>query len=184
MISSLSQHFKTSGLEGSRYYTHYRYSFCTYYMLNSTRCPDAVTKLLLSTESQKIESGGIQATRLYTHTDDVGSTNQRKLNELQSDSRTYTACDSCESMRRQIDSLCLAPHELTLKIGAQVSKISQCVRLLVCWGCLSDQTSFKLWLPHIAFTHIHTCIPYAIVVVLTDTYYACKVSVSILGNVG
>lgn len=121
MISSSLQHFRISESEGT--YILVAFHFIILFNLLYNRCPDAVTKLLLSTESQKIEAGGIQATRLYTHTNDVDLTNQRKLNELTSNGRTYTACDSSESMRRQIDNLCLAPHELMLKIGAQVMQL-------------------------------------------------------------
>lgn len=85
------------------------------------RCPDAVTKLLQATERQRIESGGIKPTKLYTHTEDVESTNMKELKLLATESRNYVATDSCESMRKQIDALCPAPHHLVLKKGAQVS---------------------------------------------------------------
>ena len=83
-----------------------------------------MTRLLRATENQKIESGGIRATRLYTHTEDVESTNLKELSSLTSESRSYTATDSCESTRRQIDSLCPAPYSLILKKGAQVSAVA------------------------------------------------------------
>ena len=84
------------------------------------RCPDAITKLLRATEKNKIESRGIRATKLYTHTEDVDSTNQRELNALATQSRTYSACDNSEAMTKHIDKLCPAPQNLVLKIGAQV----------------------------------------------------------------
>ncbi len=88
--------------------------------LSLLRCPDAVTKLLHATERNIIESRGIKPTRLYTHTADVDTTNQKELEALTTQSRTYTACDSSDTMKRNIDTLCPAPYSLVLKIGAQV----------------------------------------------------------------
>ena len=41
----------------------------------SYRCPPAVVQLLKNTEKNHIEREGIKATRLYTHTEDVATTN-------------------------------------------------------------------------------------------------------------
>lgn len=84
------------------------------------RCPPAVTKLLKSTETQRIETGDIKPTKLYTHTEDVESTNQKELRALTSESRKYTATDSNPNLTKQISSLCPAPHILELKLGVQV----------------------------------------------------------------
>ena len=97
----------------------YPYNYIYIYIY--TRCPPAVTKLLKSTETQRIETGDIKPTKLYTHTEDVESTNQKELRALTSESRKYAATDSNPNLTKQISSLCPAPHILELKLGVQVS---------------------------------------------------------------
>lgn len=80
-----------------------------------------MTKLLQNTESQSIEKGSIKPTKLYTHTAEVETTNQKELKALVGKERTYTAIDSQPDCAQQLDSLCPVPSILKLKIGAQVS---------------------------------------------------------------
>lgn len=84
------------------------------------RCPPAITKLLRNTENQLIEKGGIRATKLYTHTNEVESTNQTELNALVSEGRRFDATDNQPNCMQQLNALCPVPHTLVLKIGAQV----------------------------------------------------------------
>lgn len=86
------------------------------------RCPPAITKLLRNTENQLIEKGGIRATKLYTHTNEVESTNQTELNALVSEGRRFDATDNQPNCMQQLNALCPVPHTLVLKIGAQVYK--------------------------------------------------------------
>lgn len=84
------------------------------------RCPPVVTRLLQATRRQEIEKGGIRATRLYTHTEDVEATNARELAALKAASHKFSAQDSDHSLRKQLDNLCPVPSCLELKVGAQV----------------------------------------------------------------
>lgn len=81
---------------------------------------DEITKRLMSTSKQKIESNGILATQLCSHTNDSNIINESKLNQLEGEERTFDAQDSDPSYTKQLDSQVLAPAHLTLKIGAQV----------------------------------------------------------------
>ena len=69
-----------------------------------------------------IERDGIKATRLYTHKEDVQSTNLRELKALEGASKTFTAQDSDPYMSNTIDNLCPAAKVIELKVGAQVSQ--------------------------------------------------------------
>ena len=84
------------------------------------RCLPQLTRLLRSTASQEIESGGIRATRLFTHKEDVQATNLRQLGALDGAVRRFTANDSDPHMSKTIDNLCPVAKILELKIGAQV----------------------------------------------------------------
>jgi ATP-dependent DNA helicase PIF1 len=85
------------------------------------RCPDSIVNLLQNTESQSIERNGIRATKLYTHSADVDSTNEREMNALVGESKTFKAIDDQPNHTEQINTLCPVPSSLELKIGAQVS---------------------------------------------------------------
>ena len=91
------------------------------YTIFLIRCPLPITKLLQSTEKQSIERGGIQATKLYTHTAEVENTNQRELNALAGENKRFCATDNDASCVEQLNALCPVPSNLVLKIGAQVS---------------------------------------------------------------
>jgi ATP-dependent DNA helicase PIF1 len=84
------------------------------------RCPPAVSKLLQATRDQQIESGGIKATRLYTHTADVAATNCKQLAALKGDLHKFPAQDSDTGLTKQLDALCPVASCLELKVGAQV----------------------------------------------------------------
>ena len=90
------------------------------YMRSFSRCPPAVTQLLKNTEKNQIEQGGIRATKLYTHTEEVGSTNQTELATLPGESRRFLSTDSDPSIAEHINTLCPVAHCIELKIGAQV----------------------------------------------------------------
>ena len=96
-----------------------------------------MSKLLQATRHQQIESGGIKATRLYTHTRDVAATNLRELAALKGASQKFLAQDSDPGLSQQLDALCPVTGSLELKVGAQVgvhtqADIEYCAR--VCCG--------------------------------------------------
>ncbi len=84
------------------------------------RCPPAVAELLRSTATNQIERGGIRATQLYTHTEDVESKNVRALESLREESKTFSAVDSDPQLSKMVDNLCTAGSLIELKVGAQV----------------------------------------------------------------
>lgn len=81
---------------------------------------DEITKRLMLTSHQKIETNGILATQLCSHTNDSNLINQSKLNNLTGEERTFDAQDNESAYSKQLDSQVLAPARLVLKIGAQV----------------------------------------------------------------
>uniref|UniRef100_A0A182NTE4 ATP-dependent DNA helicase PIF1 n=1 Tax=Anopheles dirus TaxID=7168 RepID=A0A182NTE4_9DIPT len=92
-------------------------------ILNSIRIgrvTDEITERLRKTASQRIETEGILATQLCSHTSEVNAINQAKLEALAGESKTYDAKDSDPYSTKQIDQMLQAPAKLTLKVGAQV----------------------------------------------------------------
>lgn len=81
---------------------------------------DEITKRLMATSKQKIETNGILATQLCSHTNDSNLINESKLANLKEEERVFDAQDSDSAYRKQLDSQVMAPARLTLKIGAQV----------------------------------------------------------------
>ena len=96
----------------------------------SYRCPPAVVQLLKNTEKNQIEREGIKATRLYTHTEDVATTNQRELAALPGETRRFMASDSNSSLTEQLNNLCPVPDCVELKKGAQVTIMVACTQSL------------------------------------------------------
>ncbi|XP_053677644.1 ATP-dependent DNA helicase PIF1 [Anopheles nili] len=92
-------------------------------ILNSIRIgrvTDEITERLRKTASQRIETEGILATQLCSHTSEVDAINHAKLENLRSEEKIYDAKDSDPYSTKQLDQLVPAPAKLTLKIGAQV----------------------------------------------------------------
>lgn len=81
---------------------------------------DDITNRLLATSRQQIESNGILATQLCSHTNDANSINESCLQKLEGDSKIFQAEDNDASSIKQLDSQVPAPGRLELKIGAQV----------------------------------------------------------------
>lgn len=81
---------------------------------------DEITTRLLATSKQKIESNGILATQLCSHTNDANIINETKLKKLEGESKIFEAQDSDNSASHQLDNQVPAPGKLELKIGAQV----------------------------------------------------------------
>ncbi|VVD01879.1 unnamed protein product [Leptidea sinapis] len=91
-------------------------------ILNSIRIGRVTKEIsdrLVKTASQKIESDGILATRLCSHTNDSKMINVSKLSELNSEQKIYSAQDS-DNATTVLDIQTIAPAKLVLKIGAQV----------------------------------------------------------------
>lgn len=92
-------------------------------ILNSIRIgrvTQEMTDRLLNTARQRIESNGIVATQLCSHTKDADFINQSKLTSLTSAEKVFEATDSDVYLTKTIDSQLPVPHKLVLKIGAQV----------------------------------------------------------------
>ena len=88
-----------------------------------------MAKLLRDTGHQEIERAGIQATKLYTHKEDVEATNLKELASLGGSSRKFLAQDSDPHMAKQMDTLCPVASCIELKVGAQVGLGSLVPRL-------------------------------------------------------
>ena len=76
--------------------------------------------LLAGTSEQVVERGGVEATRLYTHTGDVEATNGAKLEALGGEVRRFEAQDSDPGMEKTLDVMCPVGKVVELKVGAQV----------------------------------------------------------------
>lgn len=79
-----------------------------------------IQERLLKTGKQKIESNGILATQLCSHTNDANSINESKLENLTGEQKTFDCQDSDPNMKKLLDIQVPAPDKLVLKIGAQV----------------------------------------------------------------
>lgn len=79
-----------------------------------------ITKRLLETAAQKIESNGILATQLCSHTNDANIINETKLAKLTTEAKVFDAQDSDARSTKLLDAQVPAPGKLELKIGAQV----------------------------------------------------------------
>ncbi|XP_046969470.1 ATP-dependent DNA helicase PIF1 [Vanessa cardui] len=91
-------------------------------ILNSIRIgrvTKEINERLLQTASQKIESDGILATRLCSHTNDSKMINNSKLRDLDGEEKLFSAQDS-DNATTLLDMQTVAPSKLLLKVGAQV----------------------------------------------------------------
>lgn len=84
------------------------------------RVTQEMTDRLLLTAGQRIESNGILATQLCSHTKDADFINQSKLASLSSAEKLFEATDSDVYLTKTLDSQLPVPHKLILKVGAQV----------------------------------------------------------------
>ncbi|OWR45330.1 ATP-dependent DNA helicase PIF1 isoform X2 [Danaus plexippus] len=83
------------------------------------RVTKEISDRLLKTAAQKIESDGILATRLCSHTNDSKSINNSKLRDLEGEEKIFSAQDS-DNASTLLDMQTIAPSKLVLKVGAQV----------------------------------------------------------------
>lgn len=91
-------------------------------ILNSIRIgrvTKEISERLLKTASQKIESDGILATILCSHTNDSKIINTSKLSDLKGEEKIFSSQDS-DNATKLLDMQTVAPSKLILKIGAQV----------------------------------------------------------------
>lgn len=92
-------------------------------ILNSIRIgrvTPEMTQELLSTASKRIETNGITATQLCSHTQDADNINKSKLENLKKPEKVFEATDSDLYLTKTLDSQLPVPHKLVLKEGAQV----------------------------------------------------------------
>ncbi|CAB3234137.1 unnamed protein product [Arctia plantaginis] len=91
-------------------------------ILNSIRIGRVTKEIsdrLTGTSRQKIESDGILATRLCSHTNDSKMINDSKLSDLEGEQKVFSSQDS-DNATKLLDMQTIAPSKLMLKIGAQV----------------------------------------------------------------
>ncbi|XP_054623300.1 ATP-dependent DNA helicase PIF1 [Dunckerocampus dactyliophorus] len=84
------------------------------------RATEEVTTKLTESAYRQVDRGGIVATRLCTHKDDVELTNDNKLQQLPGSARLFEALDSDPALARTIDVYSPVSRLLHLKVGAQV----------------------------------------------------------------
>lgn len=84
------------------------------------RVTQEMTDRLLLTAGQRIESNGILATQLCSHTKDADYINQSKLASLSSAEKLFESTDSDVYLTKTLDTQLPVPHKLILKVGAQV----------------------------------------------------------------
>ncbi|XP_006815013.2 ATP-dependent DNA helicase PIF1-like [Saccoglossus kowalevskii] len=84
------------------------------------RCPKEMCEKLVSTNSNKIETAGILATRLCTHKEDVEQINVVQLEKLSGETRIFNALDSDPALVKLINNQCSVKAKITLKRGTQV----------------------------------------------------------------
>lgn len=78
-----------------------------------------INERLVQTANQRIESDGILATRLCSHTNDSKMINDSKLKDLNGEEKIFSSQDS-DNATKLLDMQTVAPSKLILKIGAQV----------------------------------------------------------------
>lgn len=91
-------------------------------ILNSIRIgrvTKEISERLLKTATQKIESDGILATILCSHTNDSNMINSTKLQNLSGEEKVFMSQDS-ENATKLLDMQTVAPSKLIVKTGAQV----------------------------------------------------------------
>ncbi|XP_022823015.1 ATP-dependent DNA helicase PIF1 [Spodoptera litura] len=91
-------------------------------ILNSIRIGRVTKEIsdrLVGTSRQNIESDGILATRLCSHTNDSKMINDSKLSDLDGEEKIFTSQDS-DNATKLLDMQTIAPSKLLLKVGAQV----------------------------------------------------------------
>uniref|UniRef100_A0A1B0B7Q8 ATP-dependent DNA helicase PIF1 n=1 Tax=Glossina palpalis gambiensis TaxID=67801 RepID=A0A1B0B7Q8_9MUSC len=81
---------------------------------------EGITKRLIATSKQIIESNGILATQLCSHTNDADCINETKLENLAGEKVLFKAEDSDAHMTKQLDAQVQVTSELYLKVNAQV----------------------------------------------------------------
>lgn len=84
-------------------------------ILNSIRIGRVTTEIadrLMATSRQKIESGGILATQLCSHTKDADAINQSKLDNLESPEKLFEALDSDIYLTKTLDAQLPVPYKL------------------------------------------------------------------------
>ncbi|KAG0422261.1 hypothetical protein HPB47_001921 [Ixodes persulcatus] len=82
------------------------------------RCPEWVEEILVRTADNCLNTGGVVATRLSTHNDDVDFMNKHRYDALLSQEHVFVATDSAGAPSDLLDAC--APSTLRLKVGAQV----------------------------------------------------------------
>ncbi|RMX49845.1 hypothetical protein pdam_00025113, partial [Pocillopora damicornis] len=83
-------------------------------------CSDALVSKLTATKNQLIEQGGILATKLCTHKENVNQINDIHLTRLPGEKKVFEATDSDSGMSAMLDSHVPVSYVLELKVGAQL----------------------------------------------------------------
>ena len=82
---------------------------------------DRTVSKLTATKNQLIEQGGILATKLCTHKENVNQINDIHLTRLPGEKKVFEATDSDSGMSAMLDSHVPVSYVLELKVGAQVT---------------------------------------------------------------
>ena len=82
---------------------------------------DRTVSKLTATKNQLIEQGGILATKLCTHKENVNQINDIHLTRLPGEKKVFEATDSDSGMSAMLDSHVPVSYALELKVGAQVT---------------------------------------------------------------
>ncbi len=88
--------------------------------LRRGECSKRQEEVLRATADNRIESEGILATRLCTHTEDANVVNREELAALPGESRVFPSVDSHPALSSHLDQHTPVDAKLVLKVGAQV----------------------------------------------------------------
>ena len=82
---------------------------------------DRTVSKLTATKNQLIEQGGILATKLCTHKENINQINDIHLTRLPGETKVFEATDSDSGMCAMLDGHIPVSYALELKVGAQVT---------------------------------------------------------------
>ena len=82
---------------------------------------DRTVSKLTATKNQPIEQGGILATKLCTHKENINQINDIHLTRLPGETKVFEATDSDSGMCAMLDGHIPVSYALELKVGAQVT---------------------------------------------------------------
>ena len=88
--------------------------------LRNGECSESDAETLEATRANEVDSSGIVATKLCTHTDNANEINRSELARLPGQAKTFAAVDSDPALASYLDGHTPAEAKIALKVGAQV----------------------------------------------------------------